>query len=82
MATNPHPFHKAYGVSNIKAHVHTQLNLDQMNYDLWSEFFSNHCIGYDLGDHINTTYVSTEANPNLAPTTDAEWKKLDSIVKS
>lgn len=76
------PLHKAYSVSNIKTHVPIQLSLDQMNHVIWSELFSTHCDGYDVADHIDTTYVPTEANPNLVPPTYPEWKKLDSIVKS
>lgn len=85
MTTNPpppRPLHKAYSVSNIKAHVPLQLNLEQLNYDMWAEIFSNHCSGFDVEDHINAMYDPTEANPNNTPPIDAEWRKLDSIVKS
>lgn len=78
----PAPLHKAYSVTNIKAHVPLQLNLDQLNYEIWSEIFSNHCTGFDVADHIDDSYEPTEANPNNAPPTDTEWRKLDSIVKS
>lgn len=73
MGDNPRPtapLCKAYSVTNIKAHVTLQLDLNQLNYDIWSEIFSNHCIGFDVADHIDTTYEPTKANPSNAPPTD------------
>lgn len=35
-----------------------------------------------MADHIDETFVPTEAKPNNTPPTDAEWTKLDVVVKS
>lgn len=69
----PPPLHKAYSVANIKSHVPLQLNLDQLNHGIWSEIFSNHCKGFDVLDHIDETYVPTEAHPDACLSVDPEW---------
>lgn len=78
----PQPLHNVYNVSNIKAHEPIQLNLDHLNYKVWSKLFYTHCSGFDVEDHIDDTYEPTVDDPNNAPRTNCEWLKLDSIVKS
>ncbi|KAJ9566982.1 hypothetical protein OSB04_002948 [Centaurea solstitialis] len=72
MAPNDPSPHKAFGITNIKTYVPLLLDLEQLNYDQWRELFSTHCVGFDVIDHID------DSNPKP---TDAEWKKVDSIVK-
>lgn len=78
----PPPLHKAYSVSNIKTHVPLQLNLDQLNHNIWAEILSNHCKGFDVVDHIDETYDTTEALLDNHLPTEPEWIKHESIVKS
>nr|GEY14640.1 hybrid signal transduction histidine kinase M [Tanacetum cinerariifolium] len=65
---------KPFGVSNIKSHVPLVLDLDQLSYDAWCEFFTSHCHSFGVHGLLDGTFVSTSDNA-------AEWKKLDSLVK-
>nr|GFB92303.1 hypothetical protein [Tanacetum cinerariifolium] len=47
------------------------LDIDQLNYDAWSELFVSHLDSFDLMDHIEGTTIATES----------EWKNVDSLVK-
>lgn len=47
-----------------------------MNYDMWSDLFEIHCIGYGVADHLQPR---NEKNPIKDET---ECDRLDSIVKS
>ncbi|PWA64309.1 hypothetical protein CTI12_AA344550 [Artemisia annua] len=65
---------KPFGVANIKAHVPLVLDLEQLNYDAWSELFTTHCLSFGVQGLIDGTYACTSTNA-------VEWKKLDSLVK-
>ncbi|GJT30938.1 zinc finger, CCHC-type containing protein [Tanacetum coccineum] len=65
---------KAFGVTNIKTHVPLILDLDQLNYDAWSELFKTHCYSFGVLGFLDGTTVNTSNDPN-------DWKKLDSLVK-
>ncbi|PWA80084.1 myb-like protein P [Artemisia annua] len=65
---------KPFGVTNIKTHVPLVLDLDQLNYDAWSELFVSHCDSFGLLDHLEGTTTSANA-------TNPDWKKIDSLVK-
>ena len=55
------------------AHIPILLDLDRHNYDLWKEYYTNHCEAYDAIDHID------DSTPK--PTT-PEWVKVDKVVKT
>ncbi|GKC24776.1 Myb-like protein P [Tanacetum coccineum] len=65
---------KPFGVSNIKAHVPLVLDLEQLNYDAWSELFTAHCLCFGIQCLLDGSYACTTSNA-------VEWKKLDSLVK-
>ncbi|XP_024966046.1 uncharacterized protein LOC112506265 [Cynara cardunculus var. scolymus] len=72
MSDNQTPPNKVFSITNIKTYIPLILELKRLNYDAWRELFSTHCIAFDVINHI---YDSTPKP------TDAEWKKVDSIVK-
>ncbi|PWA76349.1 hypothetical protein CTI12_AA236040 [Artemisia annua] len=65
---------KAFGVTNIKKHVPLVLDLDQLNYDAWSELFTTHCYSFGVLGFLDGTIAHTSNDAN-------DWKKLDSLVK-
>ncbi|GJQ89175.1 hybrid signal transduction histidine kinase M [Tanacetum coccineum] len=81
MAINDNPpppppvnMEKPFGVTNFKSYVPLVLDLDQLNYDAWSELVTSHCHSFGVHGLLDGTFVSTTGNA-------AEWKKLDSVVK-
>ncbi|GKB95260.1 hybrid signal transduction histidine kinase M [Tanacetum coccineum] len=56
-----------FGITNIKAYIPIILDLDELNYDQWSELFTVH-YGYLTG-------TTTSTDP------DEEWEKRDNLVK-
>ncbi|GJW88092.1 hypothetical protein Tco_0163432 [Tanacetum coccineum] len=65
---------KAFGVTNIKAHVPLVLDLDQLNYDAWSELFTTYCYSFGVLGFLDGTIVHINNDAN-------DWKKVDSLVK-
>ncbi|GJT43822.1 hypothetical protein Tco_0952537 [Tanacetum coccineum] len=65
---------KAFGVTNIKTHVPLILDIDQLNYNAWSELFTTHCNSFGVLGFLDGTITSTN-------TTATEWNRLDSLVK-
>ncbi|PWA74910.1 hypothetical protein CTI12_AA231450 [Artemisia annua] len=65
---------KAFGVTNIKTHVPLIMDLDQLNYDAWSELFTTYCYSFGVLGFLDGTIVYTSNDAN-------DWKKLDSLVK-
>ncbi|GKF65481.1 Myb-like protein P, partial [Tanacetum coccineum] len=72
--SQPINMEKPFGVSNIKAHVPLVLDLEQLNYDAWSELFTAHCLSFGIQGLLDGSYACTTSNA-------VEWKKLDSLVK-
>ena len=65
---------KPYGITNIKTYIPLMLDLDELNYDSWSDLFTLHCISFGVLDFIT-------GKPSSTNQTDEEWGKLDSLVK-
>ncbi|KAL6552057.1 hypothetical protein OROGR_008211 [Orobanche gracilis] len=72
MVTPSSTIHKVFCVANIKTHVPIILDIDKLNYDAWRELFYTHCQAYDADEHLD----GINAAPN-----DAEWKKVDAVIK-
>ncbi|GKB02510.1 hypothetical protein Tco_0830599, partial [Tanacetum coccineum] len=65
---------KPYGITNIKTYIPLVLDLDELNYDSWSELFTLHCRSFGVLQFIDGTSTSADQ-------TNDEWAKLDSLVK-
>ncbi|XP_020259707.1 uncharacterized protein LOC109836256 [Asparagus officinalis] len=71
-----HPvFHPAFAVSNINNHIKLTLDTENVHYAHWTELFINTAKSFDVADHI----VIPKDSPPV--TTDAQWERLDAIVK-
>ena len=66
---HPTPSDKAYGITNIESHIPLLLDLDRLNYDAWRDLFMTHCIGFDVLDHIDKSFLYrvSEALSRLIP---------------
>ncbi|XP_074297685.1 uncharacterized protein LOC141628439 [Silene latifolia] len=67
-------FHPAYSVSNIKNYVQITLEFENVHYASWVELFLNTARAFDVIDHI-------EPSKDAVITKDAQWNRLDAIVK-
>ncbi|GJW62496.1 ribonuclease H-like domain-containing protein [Tanacetum coccineum] len=65
---------KPYGITNIKTYIPLVLDLDELNYDSWSELFTLHCRSFGVLQFIDGTSTSADQAND-------EWAKLDSLVK-
>ncbi|GKD02246.1 hypothetical protein Tco_1177220 [Tanacetum coccineum] len=65
---------KPYGITNIKTYIPLVLDLDELNYDSWSELFTLHCRSFGVLKFIDGTSTSADRASD-------EWAKLDSLVK-
>ncbi|GJV41907.1 hypothetical protein Tco_1420347, partial [Tanacetum coccineum] len=65
---------KSFGVTNIKTHVPLVLDLNQLNYDAWSELFTTQCLSFGVQGFLDGTTICSAAN-------ETEWRRLDSLVK-
>ncbi|GKB88601.1 hypothetical protein Tco_0960873 [Tanacetum coccineum] len=65
---------KPFGITNIKTYIPLVLDLDELNYDLWSELFTLHCKNFGVLKFIVGTSMSADQASD-------EWGKLDSLVK-
>ncbi|GJS64938.1 ribonuclease H-like domain-containing protein [Tanacetum coccineum] len=65
---------KPYGITNIKTYIPLTLDLDELNYDSWSELFTLHCKSFGVLHFLEETSSSSNQ-------TNEEWGKLDSLVK-
>ncbi|KAL9233326.1 hypothetical protein vseg_008344 [Gypsophila vaccaria] len=72
--TTKTPFLPAYSVSNIKNYIQITLEYENVHYASWVELFLNTARAFDVIDHI-VPPKDTEI------TKDAQWKRLDAIVK-
>ncbi|GJT02190.1 ribonuclease H-like domain-containing protein [Tanacetum coccineum] len=65
---------KPFGITNIKTYIPITLDLNELNYDSWSELFMLHCNSFGVLNIIMDTSTNEER-------TTEEWGKLDSLVK-
>ncbi|GKE18423.1 hybrid signal transduction histidine kinase M [Tanacetum coccineum] len=63
---------KPFGITNIKTYIPLVLDLDELNYDLWSELFTLHCKNFGVLKFIVGTSMSADQASD-------EWGKLDSL---
>ncbi|GJT81924.1 ribonuclease H-like domain-containing protein [Tanacetum coccineum] len=63
-----------FGITNIKSYIPIILDLDELNYDQWSELFTIHCKTFGVYEYLTGTTTSTDP-------TDEEWEKRDNLVK-
>ncbi|XP_074352011.1 uncharacterized protein LOC141691171 [Apium graveolens] len=67
-------FHRAFSVSNIKNHIPITLEMENVHYASWAELFLNAATSFEVADHIIPPKDSVI-------TKDANWARLDAIVK-
>lgn len=67
---------KPHKITNMLAIVPLILELDRHNYDEWRELFSSHFADYGVANHL-TSLIKKPTNLS-----DAEWFRIDNIVKS
>nr|GEZ18776.1 ribonuclease H-like domain-containing protein [Tanacetum cinerariifolium] len=61
----------------------SKLDVDAMNYSSWVYYFSYVCHGYRILDHlVDPVTSSSTATPMDPPPKDAEWTKIDLIIRS
>ncbi|GJW78659.1 hybrid signal transduction histidine kinase M [Tanacetum coccineum] len=65
---------KLFGITNTKTHIPIVLDLNELNYDLWSELFTLHGKSFGVLNFIDVTSSSADQGTE-------EWEKLDSLVK-
>ncbi|GAB2269377.1 hypothetical protein Dimus_038772 [Dionaea muscipula] len=70
------PFHPAFAVSNISNHIKITLDAENVHYAHWAELFVNTAVSYEVSDHIIPPKTDTPV------TKDAQWIRLDAIVKN
>ncbi|GJS23365.1 hybrid signal transduction histidine kinase M [Tanacetum coccineum] len=63
---------KPFGITNIKTYIPLVLDLDELNYDSWSELFMLHCKSFGVLKFIDGTSTSADQASD-------EWGKLDSL---
>jgi len=68
-------FHLAFAVSNINNHIKITLDTENVHYAHWTELFINTAKSFDVADHI----VPPKSDKPI--TKDAQWERLDAIVK-
>jgi len=68
-------FHPAFVVSNINNHIKITLDTENIHYAHWTELFINTAKSFTVADHI----VPPKADKPI--TKDAQWERLDAIVK-
>lgn len=74
MAAQLPAIERAFGVTNIKAHILLILDLNDHNYDAWRELFQTHCLTFDVLGHLDGTMLPSGDN-------DGSWLKRDGLVK-
>lgn len=68
-------YHPTNAISNIKNEVPEILDREKRNYGSWVELFEIHCHSCNVIDHIDPK------SPRPTDITQAQWNRLDSIVK-
>ncbi|KAK9061543.1 hypothetical protein SSX86_018725 [Deinandra increscens subsp. villosa] len=73
------PIHPALTISNIKTLIPITLDMNNDEYNLWSEVFQVHCKAYDVLDHILPSEAAGSSTEKT-PEDQALWERLDNIV--
>nr|GEX15374.1 reverse transcriptase domain-containing protein [Tanacetum cinerariifolium] len=70
-------------MNHLTTFVPEKLDVDAMNYSSWGYYFSHLCHGYGIFDHlVDLVASSSTATPTDPPPKDAEWTKIDFIIRS
>nr|GFA34834.1 hybrid signal transduction histidine kinase M [Tanacetum cinerariifolium] len=60
-----------------------KLDVDAKNYSSWVYYFSYLCHGHGILDHlVDPVASSSTVTPTNPPPKDAEWTKIDFIIRS
>ncbi|GJX33634.1 ribonuclease H-like domain-containing protein [Tanacetum coccineum] len=83
----PTPAHtlsdKRMAMNHLTTFVPEKLDVDAMNYSSWVYYFSHLCHGYGILDHlVDPVASSSTTTPTDPPPKDAEWTKIDFIIRS
>nr|GEZ80691.1 hypothetical protein [Tanacetum cinerariifolium] len=74
---------KLMAMNHLTIFVPKKLDVDAMNYSSWVYYFSHLCHGYGILDHlVDSVASSSTATPTDPPYKDAEWTKIDFIIRS
>ncbi|GJX14131.1 ribonuclease H-like domain-containing protein [Tanacetum coccineum] len=70
-------------MNHLTTFVPEKLDVDAMNYSSWVYYFSHLCHGYGILDHlVDPVASSSTTTPTDPPPKDAEWTKIDFIIRS
>ncbi|GKB96181.1 hybrid signal transduction histidine kinase M, partial [Tanacetum coccineum] len=74
---------KLMAMNHLSTFVPEKLDVDAMNYSSWVYYFSHLCHGYGILDHlVDPVASSSTTTPTDPPPKDAEWTKIDFIIRS
>ncbi|GKA50526.1 ribonuclease H-like domain-containing protein [Tanacetum coccineum] len=74
---------KLMAMNHLTTFVPEKLDVDAMNYSSWVYYFSHLCHGYGILDHlVDPVASSSTTTPTDPPPKDAEWTKIDFIIRS
>nr|GEW53933.1 ribonuclease H-like domain-containing protein [Tanacetum cinerariifolium] len=70
-------------MNHLTTFVPEKLDVDAINYSSWVYYFSHLCHGYRILDHlVDLVASSSTATPTDPPPKDAEWTKIDFIIRN
>nr|GEZ15475.1 hybrid signal transduction histidine kinase M [Tanacetum cinerariifolium] len=70
-------------MNHLTIFVLEKLDVDALNYSSWVYYFSHLCHGYGILDHlVDPVTSSSTTTPIDPPPKDAEWTKIDFIIRS
>nr|GEX51323.1 hybrid signal transduction histidine kinase M [Tanacetum cinerariifolium] len=70
-------------MNHLTIFVLEKLDVDTLNYSSWVYYFSHLCHGYGILDHlVDPVTSSSTTTPMDPPPKDAEWTKIDFIIRS
>nr|GEX14765.1 hybrid signal transduction histidine kinase M [Tanacetum cinerariifolium] len=70
-------------MNHLTIFVLEKLDVDALNYSSWVYYFSHLCHGYGILDHlVDPVTSSSTTTPMDPPPKDAEWTKIDFIIRS
>nr|GEU30356.1 ribonuclease H-like domain-containing protein [Tanacetum cinerariifolium] len=74
---------KLMAMNHLTTFVPEKLDVDAMNYSSWVYYFYYLCHGYGILDHlVDLVASSSTSTPTDPPSKDAEWTKIDFIIRS
>nr|GEU42638.1 hybrid signal transduction histidine kinase M [Tanacetum cinerariifolium] len=74
---------KLMAMNHLTTFVPKRLDVDAMNYSSWVYYFPHLCHGYGILDHlVDPVASSSTTTPTDPPPKDAEWTKIDFIIRS